>query len=334
MNAICATDSAQLELRDIVAPGQPPSGHILINIEAAAINHGDKFFLARPFLAAGFAGSKHSVWGASATGTIVSLGPDVPAEYAGRKVAIYRSLTVSPHTVGLWSEQAVVAYTSCLILPNEVAVQEYAGSLVNVITAYAFLQQIAVEGHKGVIVTAGKSATGLAIASLARRMDIPAIFLTRSEASLSELQDLGIEHAMNTRAEDFENTFARLAEQLNATVVFDGVGGELTSRIAPHLPSNSVLYIYGLLAGSAPISISPGLFLMKNLSIRRFSNFNSATVQDKAKLIEALGYLQEIIEDPMFRTKLGKTFGFYEIADAMAYESTPGAKAVLVPNQV
>ena len=72
---------------------------------------------------------------------------------------------------------------------------------------------------------------------------------------------------------------------------------------------------------------------MKNLSIRRFSNFNSATVQDKAKLTEALGYLHEIIEDPKFRTKPGKTFGFREIAEAMAYESTPGAKAVLSPQK-
>ncbi|MGD0939649.1 MAG: hypothetical protein ABR905_08040 [Terracidiphilus sp.] len=48
MQAICATDDGQLEVRDIAAPGEPPSGHVLVNIEAAAINHGDKLFLARP----------------------------------------------------------------------------------------------------------------------------------------------------------------------------------------------------------------------------------------------------------------------------------------------
>jgi NADPH:quinone reductase-like Zn-dependent oxidoreductase len=139
MQAICATDDGQLEVRDIAAPGEPPSGHVLVNIEAAAIHHGDKLVLARPFIAGRVAGSKNNVWGASASGTILSLGPDVPAESAGSNVAIYRSLTASPHTVAFWSQQAVVPYTNCLILPNEVAVQDDSGSLVNVITAYAFL---------------------------------------------------------------------------------------------------------------------------------------------------------------------------------------------------
>ncbi len=332
MQAICATNDAQLEVREISAPVEPPSGHVVVNIQATAINHGDKLFLARPFIAGGVSGSKHNVWGASASGTVLSIGPDVPAEYSGKKVAIYRSLTPSSHTVGLWSEQALVPYTSCLILPNEIDVQDYSGSLVNVITAYAFLKQIVTEGHKAVIITAGKSATGLAVAALVRRMEIPAIFLVRSEESRTELREFGVEHALNTGAESFEKSFGVLAEQLNATAVFDGIGGALTTRIAPHLPNNSVLSVYGLLAGPAPISIPSGLFLMKNLSIRRFSNFNSATVQDIGKLTEALKYLQTIIDDPMFRTKPGKTFIFPEIEAAMAYESTPGAKAVLLPN--
>ena len=61
MQAVCATDEAQLEVRDIASPGAPPSGHILIDIEAAAINRGDKLFLARPFIAGGITGSKLSV---------------------------------------------------------------------------------------------------------------------------------------------------------------------------------------------------------------------------------------------------------------------------------
>ncbi len=235
--------------------------------------------------------------------------------------------------MGLWSEQTLVPYTSCLSLPNHVAAQHCAGSLVNVITAYAFLKQVVVEGHKGIMVTAAKSATGLALAALARRMDIPATFLIRPEESRNELQELGVQNAVDTSAEDFEKSFGVLADQLSATSVFDPVAGELTGRIAPHLPTNSVMSIYGLLSGFAPISIAPGLFLMKNLSIWRFSNFDSATVQDKTKLTEALRYLHKIIEDAMFRTKPGKTFGFHEIADAMTYESTREAKAVLLTQQ-
>ncbi len=57
-------------------------------------------------------------------------------------VAIYRSLSQSEHTVGLWSELAMVPRTSCVVLPTSVSVRDYSGSLVNIITPYAFLEMI------------------------------------------------------------------------------------------------------------------------------------------------------------------------------------------------
>jgi NADPH2:quinone reductase len=70
--------------------------------------------------------------------------------------------------------------------------------------------------------------------------------------------------------------------------------------------------------------------MAKNLTMKTFSNFNSATVRDTAKLGEALEYLHTQIADPLFRTKIGKTFQLDQIREAMAYETQPGAKAVLL----
>jgi len=332
MKAVCVTESRALEVREVPTPANPPSGHILVAIKACGINHGDKTFLARPLSTIGLNTSLHDIWGASAAGKVLSLGQDVPAEFAGKSVALYRSLTPSLHTVGLWSERALVPWTSCVILPDGVSLQEYSGSLVNVITAYAFLEEMAAEGHKGVVVTAGNSATGLAMAALTRNKDIPAIFLVRSGKSREELRGLGVEHVLATSAEGFETEFPKLAEKLQTTAVFDGVGGELINRIAPHLPMNSTISFYGFLAGTAPMSVPSAVFMMKNLVMKRFSNFNSATVKDVKRLAEALTYIQGVIADPLFRTKIGETFRLEQIQEAMAYESTPGAKAILVTN--
>jgi NADPH:quinone reductase-like Zn-dependent oxidoreductase len=225
----------------------------------------------------------------------------------------------------------MVPYTSCLTLPDSVAVRDYCGSLVNVITGYALLEEVAAEGHKGVIVTAGNSATGLAIAALVQRKNVPAIFLVRSEESRKELLCSRVRNVLATNSESFASEFEKLAEELDATAVLDGVGGELITRLAPHLPANSVVYFYGFLAGSAPISLPSSLFMAKNLVFRRFSNFNSQTVKDKAKLSRAFEYLEGIIEDPLFRTKLGNAFTFNQIDAALAYQPTSGAKAILVP---
>ncbi len=331
MRAICVTPSRGLEVRDIPTPNEPAPGHVLVDMDASAINHGDKTFLRMPTAAGGvLAPRRHDVWGASGSGRVIAVGAGVPTAYAGKQVAIYRSLGRSPESVGLWCERAQMPYTSCLILPDHVRGRDYCGSLVNVITAYAFLEEIAEAGHEGVIVTAGNSATGYALASLAHRRKLPAIFLVRTEAAREALHRSGVEHVVVTN-EGFADTLGVLSAELGTTAVFDGVGGDLLGRVAPSLPMNSTIYFYGFLGGTGPFSIQSVLFMMKNLTMQRFSNFESRTVKEREKLVAALTALEGVIDDPMFTTKIGKEFSYEQIELAMAYESPEGAKALLVP---
>ncbi|HEX7912901.1 MAG TPA: Zn-dependent oxidoreductase [Paraburkholderia sp.] len=331
MKANCVTPSWKLELRDIPTPSEPAPGHVLVDMDASAINPGDKTFLRIPNAAGNaLALGRHDVWGASGAGRVVAVGAGVPTEYTGKQVAIYRSLGRSPESVGLWCERAQVPYTACLILPDHVRARDYCGSLVNVVTAYAFLEEIAEAGHNGVIVTAGNSATGYAMVSLARSRKLPAIFLVRTEAAREALGRLGAEHVIVTN-ERLADTLGPLAAELGTTAVFDGVGGDLPGIFTPVLPMNSTLYIYGLLGGPAPVSIPSMLFMMKNLTVRRFSNFESRTVKEQERLVAALRALECVIDDPVFTTRIGKEFRYDQIDLAMAYESFNGAKAVLVP---
>ncbi len=330
VKAVCVNANRKLEVQDVPTPNDPPPGHLIVDIEAAAINHGDKSFLANPGTAGALLkSSAYGIWGASCAGTVRAVGVGLSAELVGRNVAIYRSLSQSEHTVGLWSEQALVPRTSCVVLPKSVSARDYSGSLVNVMTAHAFLEETA-EAHKGVIVTAGSSATGLAMAALARKRGVPAIFLVRSAEAAATLRALGIEHVLVTSDAGFESDLGKLVAEFGATAVFDGVGGDLTSRIAPQLPMNSTIYFYGLLGAATPVTISSFVFMAKNLVLKRFSNFASATVTDPQRLAAAITYLEGVIDDPLFHTRVGKEFAFDQIDAAMAYEATPGAKAVLV----
>jgi NADPH2:quinone reductase len=330
MQAICVTASRELEIRDIPRPDQPAPGHLLVEMEASAINHGDITFLKMPSAAGNaLAVGRHDVWGASGAGRVVAVGAGVPTEYTGKQVAVYRSLGRSPENIGLWCETAQIPYTSCLILPAQVRAKDYCGSFVNVITAHAFLQEITEAGHRGVIVTAGNSATGHALASLARRRKLPVILLVRTEGARQALARWGAEHVIVTN-EGFADTLSVLSAKLGTTAVFDGVGGDLLSKVIPSLPMNSTLYFYGFLGGAAPFSIQSALVMMKNLTIRRFSNFESSTVKDPEKLVAALKTLEGLIDDPMFTTKIGKEFSYAQIELAMAYTSSEGAKAVLI----
>jgi NADPH:quinone reductase len=329
MKAVCVTPDRKLEARNITRPETPPAGHLLVQMESSAINHGDISFLARGLATAMSMGARE-VWGASGVGRVIAVGDGVSDTYAGRTVAVYRSLRPTPETIGLWSERVVVHPLSCLILPDSVRARDYSGSLVNMITPYAFLEQMTEEGHKGVVVTAGGSATGNALEVLARRRGIPTLHLVRTEAAKHELQALGITSALVTSDPDFERDFAARAGELGATAVFDGIGGELIGRIIPHLPANATVYGYGFLGGNTPLGVTSLQVMLKNLTIKRFSNFESATVKDDRRLAAALAALAEVAADPLFRTKIGKEFSFEEIELAMAYEAARGEKAVLV----
>jgi NADPH:quinone reductase len=151
----------------------------------------------------------------------------------------------------------------------------------------------------------------------------------RSESAKATLEHAGVEHVIVTE-DGFAERLGALAAEHSTTAVFDGVGGELLSKIAPSLPMHSTVYFYGFLGGAAPVSLPTALFMMKNLTLRRFSNFESATVKEPQRLVAALQALAGVIDDPLFTTRLGKEFSYEQIGEAMAYESKEGAKAILV----
>jgi len=331
MKAICTTATRDLEVRDIPTPTEAAAGHLLIEMTASAINHGDKTFLKRPAsVGTSLAAVQHDVWGASGAGKVIAVGAGVPSRYLGRQVAVYRSLGRSAQSVGLWSERSQMPYTNCLILPDHVSAMDYSGSLVNAMTAYAFIQEIIAAGHRGIIVTAGHSATGNAIAALARHQGLATIFVVRSAAARDALRAAGCEHVIERR-EGLTSALAELSSKLGTTAVFDGVGGQLLSDVATALPMDSTIWCYGFLDATSPISFPTALLMAKNLTIRRFSNFDTPTVRDSVKLEAALQALERLIDDPLFRTRLGKTFAYGDIEAAMAYEGTQGAKAILTP---
>ncbi len=69
----------------------------------------------------------------------------------------------------------------------------------------------------------------------------------------------------------------------------------------------------------------------KALTLKRFSNFETPSVRDPERLHQMLQALEAQAADPLFLTRVGRTFALEEIAAAMAFEAEPGAKAVLLP---
>jgi NADPH2:quinone reductase len=328
MRAVCRTSSFAVEQRQIPVPDVTPE-HLVVRVSACGVNPGDKAWIA------GFVPdapeSLYDVCGVSASGLVVDVGEGVPSEYLGRKIAAYRSLKASRDCVGTWCEFARLHYLTCALLPDGADDLEYSGSLVNSITAYVFLDQIIQAGHRAVVCTAGTSAIGRALLGVCQARNFPIISLVRTESGRTALSKLGAQHVFVIDDAGFDARLQGLSGQLNATAVFDGVGGVLVGRVAKGLPRGATVYCYGFLAGGEILGFPSSLLLVKSLTLTSFGIFLSPMVRDSDTLRRVLSGLQQIIGLPHFRTEVGRVFGLEAAADALQYDTTRGRKAVIRP---
>ncbi len=331
MRAICLDENRDPQLREIAVPSDPPEGYVNVRISAAGINHGDKTFMKLPDAAGGFRGKRiGNVWGSSAAGVVTATGEGVPKSLVGRKVAIYRSLQPDSSFLGLWCGTAQISARACLPLPDHLDERDYCGSLVNVTTAYGFLDLALSDGHRAIVVTAGSSATGRALITLAARRGIPVLAITRSAESRANLEAWGA-RVLSSDMPDFLPAFEAATLEMEATAIFDGVGGGFISSLLPVLPVRSTVYFYGFLSGRENVSFHSTLFMAKDLAMRRFNNFDTPTTRDQARLAHMLKDLESCIDHPAFRTAVGQAFDLSEVDAALSYAAPGGRKAILLP---
>lgn len=330
MNAICITPEKGIRLEQTPQPEKAAAGHLLIKMTASAINPGDKAFISRP-LPPGSVTSLYNIYGASGAGTVIEAGEGVPEAYMNSNVTMYRSLHYSDKMVGAWSQYTHMHYLDCVILPPGENPVAYSGSLVNLITPYAFIQQTQTQGHKGILSTAGNSATGIAMVGMSIAYQFPLISIVRNQEGKKQLEALGATYVL---AQDDPNFIPQIKERtasLQTTAIFDGVGGAILNKLIDPLPNYSTIYSYGYLGDDIPFTAHTRTLAAKNISFHPFANFRTQTVMDPKTLGQALAAIGKIIHMPHFKTKPGKTFNFASIHEALAFEGKNGEKPILDP---
>ena len=94
-----------------------------------------------------------------------------------------------------------------------------------------------------------------------------------------------------------------------------------------------MLFRSGFLSGVEEVTFHSSIFMMKDMTMRLFSNFNSPTVRDAKSLAHMLADLERCIEDPLLKTQLGQKFDRSEFESAMNYDGLSGWKAVFMPSR-
>jgi NADPH:quinone reductase len=328
MLAVVLTESgAQPTVATIPVP-QPGPGEVLVKMHFSPINPSDLAFLAggygikKPFpVVPGFEGS----------GTVVAAGKGIlPKIWLGKKVAC----AASPKLNGCWAEYMVTNAASCVPLSKKISMEQGSMMFVNPMTAIAFFDVYKntpnpTKKLRGIINTAAASALGKMIIHLGRKKGIPVISVVRREEQVEILKSVGAEYVVNSSEPDFEFKLKELAHKLNATVLFDAIGGKLPQQLLSAAPKGSKLFIYGRLSPDA-CEISPGELIFTGNQIQGFWLTNWLHEKGMFQTILAIRKVQSLLNHEL-GTNIHQQFPPEKILEAIyTYKKNMSKGKVLI----
>ncbi|MBT3386092.1 MAG: zinc-binding dehydrogenase [Prolixibacteraceae bacterium] len=294
---ILSEGGAKPQVANIPVP-QPGAGEVLVKMHASPINPSDLAFLEGGY---GIEKKYPAVPGFEGSGTVVAAGKGVlPKLWMGKKVAC----AASPIYDGCWAEYMVTKAGMCVPLSKNISLDQASMMFVNPMTALAFFDIYKklpnpTKKHRGIINTAGASALGRMVIKFGQKQGIPVISVVRREEQVEILKADGAEYIVDSSDPNFETNLKKLAHQLNATVIFDAVGGEMVQMLLDAAPKGSNLFIYGRLSADA-CEISPGDLIFTGNQIRGF--WLTCWLHSKS-------FLQSIMNTRKIQSLLGKELG-------------------------
>lgn len=268
MKAIVLSGPGAVPTIETIPVPQPGPDEVLVKIHASPINPSDLAFLQGGY---GIQRPYPTVPGLEGSGTVVAAGKGIlPYLWKGKEVAC----AASPEYNGCWAEYLVTKATSCVPLSKKVSLDQGCMMFVNPMTALAFFDVFKKsgkqkKGKRAIVNTAAASALGRMVVKLGKKMGIPVISVVRRTEQVEMLKAEGAEHIVNSSAPNFETHLKQLANDLNARVLFDAVGGQMVQQLLDAAPKNSKLYIYGRLSPDA-VEIQPGEMIFTGNQIQGF----------------------------------------------------------------
>ncbi len=221
-----------LQVRE--APDEPVgAGHVAVDVRAAGINFAD--IMARMGLYPD-APPLPCVVGYEAGGTVSEVGDGVT------DVAVGDRVTAMTRFSG-YSDRLVVPVQQVAAIPDDLSFEEAAAIPVNYLTAWLMLVKLGnVEAGERVLVHAAAGGVGQAAVQICKWRGATVVG-TASKGKHARLRDLGVEHVIDYRNEDFEA--AVRAKVGTVDIVLDAVGGESLAKGYRLLAPMGRLFAFG-----------------------------------------------------------------------------------------
>lgn len=201
----------------------PVPGHdqVLIRVAAAGVNRPD--VMQRRGLYAPPAGAS-DIPGLEIAGEIVAAGPDIDTAVIGKQVCALV-------TGGGYAEYCLARPGHCLPIPDTLSMIEAAAMPETLFTVWSnlFERAYVVAGER-VLIHGGTSGIGTMAIALCGLFDIETIVTCGSDAKCQAARELGADHAINYRDQDFVTEVQRITGGAGVNVVLDMVAGDYVPR--------------------------------------------------------------------------------------------------------
>ena len=251
-------ESLRLEELD---PGQPAEGLVRINVRAAAINFPDALMVAglyqvKPELP--------FVPGVEVSGEVVSAPSASGLKPGDRVMALVDNTGL---TRGGYAQVADSAPGSVTRIPDTMAFEEAAGFTLIFQTGWFGLHRRAnLQAGETLLVHAGAGGVGSAAIQLGKAAGAIVIATAGSDAKVEVCRQLGADHALNYKTQDFVEEVKKITGGRGANVVFDPIGGDVYDRSTKCIAFEGRIVIVGFTSGRIPQAATNHV-LIKNYSV-------------------------------------------------------------------
>lgn len=142
---------------------------------------------------------------------------------------------------------------------------------VNPFTAYGMFEIALLRESRAIIQNASGGQVACLIRMMAAEHNIKVIDIVRKQESVDKLLNSGASYVLVESDQNFKDQLISHSKELEATIAFDAVGGNLSGMMFNAMPPDSELVVYGGLSGKPIIDIDVMEVIFNNKIISGFN---------------------------------------------------------------
>jgi NADPH:quinone reductase-like Zn-dependent oxidoreductase len=305
-----------LKVVDIPDVGAPAEHEVVIALEASPINMSDLLMISGRY---GYRPNLPSVMGTEGVGRVIAVGSGVKHLKPGDR-------TLVPYPAPAWAEHIKTDAGRLRPLPSG-DVNQFAMLGINPPTAYLMLTDfVALPSGSWVIQNSANSGVGRALIPIAKSLGLKTVNVVRRDDVVAEIKAVGGDVVL-VDGPDLPQRVAAETGKAPIALAVDGVGDTSTTNLLGCLARKGVHVFYSTISGK-PSVVPAAQLIFRDISMRGFWLANWFENAKPDQITQMYDRLTPLVASGAISTPIAGTYGFAEIAEAVAVAAKNRGKAL------